>query len=78
MDICFPEKSSAPAYRRDRREHFFVARKKRGLVVRDHDMDLPEFRKPALRTGLLSLNLNESAALEDFLLASLRFWTKRS
>ena len=28
-------------------------------------------------TGLLSLNLNESAALEDFLLSSLRFWTKR-
>lgn len=27
--------------------------------------------------GLLRLNLNESAALEDFLLASLRFWTKR-
>lgn len=27
--------------------------------------------------GLLRLNLNESAALEDFLLASLRIWTKR-
>lgn len=27
--------------------------------------------------GLLRLNLNEAAALEDFLLASLRFWTKR-
>jgi DNA polymerase-3 subunit delta' len=27
--------------------------------------------------GLLRLNLNESAALEEFLLASLRFWTKR-
>jgi len=27
--------------------------------------------------GLLRLNLNESAALEDFLLASLRLWTKR-
>ncbi|MES2696977.1 MAG: DNA polymerase III subunit gamma/tau [Verrucomicrobiota bacterium] len=27
--------------------------------------------------GLLRLNLNESAALEDFLLASLRNWTKR-
>jgi DNA polymerase-3 subunit delta' len=28
-------------------------------------------------TGLLRLNLNESAALEEFLLASLRLWTKR-
>jgi DNA polymerase-3 subunit delta' len=28
-------------------------------------------------TGLLRLNLNESAVLEDFLLASLRIWTKR-
>ena len=28
-------------------------------------------------TGLLRLNLNEAAALEDFLLASLRAWTKR-
>jgi DNA polymerase-3 subunit delta' len=28
-------------------------------------------------TGLLRLNLNESAALEDFLLSSLRLWTKR-
>lgn len=28
-------------------------------------------------TGLLRLNLNESAVLETFLLASLRFWTKR-
>lgn len=28
--------------------------------------------------GLLRVNLNESAALEDFLLASLRIWTKRS
>lgn len=27
--------------------------------------------------GLLRVNLNESAALEEFLLASLRFWTKR-
>lgn len=27
--------------------------------------------------GLLRLNLNESAALEDFLLSSLRIWTKR-
>ncbi len=27
--------------------------------------------------GLLRLNLNESAALEEFLLSSLRFWTKR-
>ena len=27
--------------------------------------------------GLLRLNLNESAALEDFLLASLRLWTQR-
>jgi DNA polymerase-3 subunit delta' len=27
--------------------------------------------------GLLRLNLNEAAALEDFLLASLRLWTKR-
>jgi len=27
--------------------------------------------------GLLRLNLNESAALEDFLLASLRLWTRR-
>jgi len=27
--------------------------------------------------GLLRLNLNESAALEDFLLASLRIWTRR-
>ena len=27
--------------------------------------------------GLLRLNLNESAALEDFLLSSLRTWTKR-
>jgi DNA polymerase III subunit delta' len=27
--------------------------------------------------GLLRLNLNESAALENFLLSSLRFWTKR-
>lgn len=27
--------------------------------------------------GLLRLNLNEAAALEDFLLASLRIWTKR-
>ncbi len=27
--------------------------------------------------GLLRLNLNESAALEDFLLSSLRLWTKR-
>jgi DNA polymerase-3 subunit delta' len=29
-------------------------------------------------TGLLRLNLNESAALESFLLASLRLWTKRA
>ncbi|HXA13947.1 MAG TPA: DNA polymerase III subunit gamma/tau [Opitutaceae bacterium] len=28
-------------------------------------------------TGLLRLNLNESAALEDFLLTSLRLWTRR-
>ena len=28
--------------------------------------------------GLLRLNLNEAAALEDFLLASLRLWAKRS
>jgi DNA polymerase-3 subunit delta' len=28
-------------------------------------------------TGLLRFNLNESAALEDFLLASLRIWTRR-
>jgi DNA polymerase-3 subunit delta' len=28
--------------------------------------------------GLLRLNLNESAALEDFLLSSLRLWTKRA
>ncbi|MEY2880069.1 MAG: hypothetical protein RLZZ15_2449 [Verrucomicrobiota bacterium] len=28
-------------------------------------------------TGLLRLNLNEAAALEDFLLASLRIWTRR-
>jgi DNA polymerase-3 subunit delta' len=28
-------------------------------------------------TGLLRLNLNEAAALEDFLLTSLRVWTKR-
>jgi len=28
-------------------------------------------------TGLLRLNLNEAAALEDFLLTSLRLWTKR-
>ncbi len=28
-------------------------------------------------TGLLRLNLNEAAALEDFLLSSLRIWTKR-
>ena len=28
-------------------------------------------------SGLLAANLNESAALEDFLLASLRFWTQR-
>ena len=28
-------------------------------------------------TGLLRLNLNEAAALEDFLLTSLRIWTKR-
>lgn len=28
-------------------------------------------------TGLLRLNLNESAALEDFLLSSLRFWSRR-
>lgn len=27
--------------------------------------------------GLLRLNINEAAALEDFLLSSLRFWTKR-
>jgi DNA polymerase-3 subunit delta' len=27
--------------------------------------------------GLLRVNLNESAALEDFLLASLRFWTRK-
>ena len=27
--------------------------------------------------GLLRLNLNESAALEEFLLTSLRLWTKR-
>jgi DNA polymerase-3 subunit delta' len=27
--------------------------------------------------GLLRLNLNESAALEEFMLASLRFWTRR-
>lgn len=27
--------------------------------------------------GLLRVNLNESAALEEFLLASLRFWTRR-
>ena len=29
-------------------------------------------------TSLLRLNLNEAAALEDFLLGSLRLWTKRS
>ena len=29
-------------------------------------------------TGLLRLNLNEAAALEDFLLNSLRLWTRRS
>ena len=29
-------------------------------------------------TGLLRLNLNEAAALEEFLLASLRLWTRRS
>lgn len=28
-------------------------------------------------TGLLRLNLNESAALENFMLASLRYWTRR-
>jgi DNA polymerase-3 subunit delta' len=28
--------------------------------------------------GLLRLNLNESAALEDFLLSSLRLWARRS
>jgi DNA polymerase-3 subunit delta' len=27
--------------------------------------------------GLLRVNLNESAALENFLLSSLRLWTKR-
>jgi DNA polymerase-3 subunit delta' len=27
--------------------------------------------------GLLRVNLNESAALEDFLLASLRTWARR-
>jgi DNA polymerase-3 subunit delta' len=27
--------------------------------------------------GLLRVNLNESAALEDFLLASLRIWARR-
>ena len=27
--------------------------------------------------GLLRLNLNESAALEEFLLASLRLWTRK-
>ena len=27
--------------------------------------------------GLLRLNLNEAAVLEDFLLTSLRLWTKR-
>jgi DNA polymerase-3 subunit delta' len=27
--------------------------------------------------GLLRLNLNESAALEEFLLTSLRLWAKR-
>ena len=29
-------------------------------------------------SGLLRLNLNESAALEEFLLTSLRLWTQRS
>jgi len=28
-------------------------------------------------TGLLRLNLNEAAALEDFLLSSLRIWARR-
>jgi DNA polymerase-3 subunit delta' len=27
--------------------------------------------------GLLRLNLNESAALEEFMLASLRIWSRR-
>ena len=28
-------------------------------------------------TGLLRLNLNEAAALKDFLLSSLRLWTRK-
>jgi DNA polymerase-3 subunit delta' len=34
-------------------------------------------RKLEHNAGLLRLNLNEAAALEDFLLSSLRLWTKR-
>ncbi len=59
-------------------------------ATREHSIKLlrsgePEARKPLIAStdaleraaGLLRVNLNESAALEDFLLASLRIWTKR-
>ena len=59
-------------------------------ATREHALKLlrsgeAEARKPLIAAtdaleraaGLLRVNLNESAALEDFLLASLRIWTKR-
>ena len=59
-------------------------------ATREHALKLlrsgePEARRPLIAAtdaleraaGLLRVNLNESAALEDFLLASLRIWTKR-
>ena len=35
------------------------------------------FKKLEHNVGLLRLNLNEAAALENFLLSSLRIWAKR-
>ncbi len=59
-------------------------------ATREHALKLlksedPEARRPLIAAtaaleraaGLLRVNLNESAALEDFLLASLRIWTRR-
>jgi DNA polymerase-3 subunit delta' len=59
-------------------------------ATRAHAVELMEAGDPGARrlltasidslervAGLLRINLNESAALEDFLLASLRIWTRR-
>jgi DNA polymerase-3 subunit delta' len=59
-------------------------------ATREHALKLlaagdSEARRPLIAStdaleraaGLLRVNLNESAALEDFLLASLRIWTRR-